>query len=130
MRNNRRAAGADKETNMDRMTMIKKATEAEKNGEHLLARALNTTFETQGELEYSVNELADKARWAAERCERLARQAAEYHAALSAGEYSRPTWNSLGELQGAGVELDSLCGETMRLATVLERLLRLVEVSP
>ena len=77
------------------------------------------------ELDYVVNQLACNARWATRNCERLARQAAEYRAALSAGKYARPTWNGLGELQGTGVELDRLCGETMRLATSLDHLLRL-----
>ena len=62
------------------------------------------------EMGYRVKELMVRAEWAAGRLQRLADELKEKGADAS--------MNSLGELQGAGPEIDRLCGEIATLRWV------------
>lgn len=102
---------------MKQIEIMKRMTEAKEAGKTGLAASYAAMGEAQYELRSALRRMAEEARIAAERCEKLARQAEAYD--TEAETLPPITWNSLGILQSSGSGIDRLCGETALMAKAL-----------
>jgi len=99
---------------MKQIEIMKRMAEADQAGDKPLAAAYAAMGEARLELKTVLTQLEREARIAAERCEKLARQAESCDP--DADEpLSAMCWNRLGVLHGQGSEIDRLCGEAVRL---------------
>ena len=99
---------------MKQIEIMKRMAEADQAGNAALAAAYGAMGEARIELKAILTHLEREARIAAERCEKLARQAGACDPD-SDEPLTAMCWNRLGVLHGQGSEIDRLCGEAVRV---------------